>query len=116
MPLDRTYPVLSGDDEPLPQCIGCQQRCGEPGNFLVLDAGAILHRDASRQFGGPDELMSAYLRLTKHGAEPRGPVVDLYIVEDLIGGQAELYFCSASCLRRFFSSVVDELESRWLQA
>ena len=77
-----------------------------------MEAGAILHSDDTRRDGGPDALMAAYLTLVKHGAEPHGPYVRLDLVEDLTGGQAELLFCSGTCLRRFFNAAVDELERR----
>lgn len=110
---DGRYPVMKDDDDALPQCRVCMKSCGEPGDFLELSAGAILHDDETRMNGGPDDLMSAHLTLIKHGAEPEGPYVVLEIVRDLIGGQAELLFCSGECLRRFFKDAVDELERRW---
>jgi hypothetical protein len=116
MSLDETYPVLEGTDAALPQCVVCKRSCGEPGEFLVLEAGAVLHTDATRETGGPDDLMSGYLSLVKHGAEPQGPYVRLDIVSDLIGGQADLVFCSAQCLRQFLNEAVDELERRWREA
>jgi hypothetical protein len=33
------------------------------------------------------------------------------VVENLKGGQFDLQFCSTSCLRRFLSSLVDEVEN-----
>jgi hypothetical protein len=110
---DDPYPLLAGDDVTRPQCATCKGRCGEPGEFLVLEAGAILHADDTRQDGGPDDLMSAYLALVKHGAEPAGPYVRLDLVRDLTGGQADLLFCSGPCLRQFLNDAVDELERRW---
>src|SRR5688572_13731538 len=110
------YPVLKGDDKEPTHCAVCERSCGEPGEFLVLASGALLHTDASRQDGGPHELMSAYLTLVKHGAEPDGPYVRLDIVEDLIGGQADLMFCSSRCLRQFLNAAVDELERRSREA
>jgi hypothetical protein len=113
MALDDIYPLLEGEDETLPQCVVCKRPCGEPGEFLWLAAGAVLHDNAARQTGGPNELMSAYFSLIKHGAEPNGPFVRLDLVRDLVGGQADLLFCSSECLREFFGSAVDELERRW---
>ena len=34
------------------------------------------------------------------------------LVDDAVGGQFSLYFCSTACLRAFFNSLVDELEKR----
>ena len=116
MSTDPEFPVLSVDDQPRPACVTCGRPTGEPGEFLCLNAGAVLHTDATRQTGGPAELMSAYFTLIKHGAEPDGPYVTLDVVHDLTGGQADLYFCSARCLRRFFTVAVDELERRWTGA
>jgi hypothetical protein len=116
MALDDVYPVLEGEDEALDQCVVCKRSCGEPGEFLLLAAGALLHDDATRQSGGPDDLMSGFLTLVKHGAEPDGPYITLDLVRDLIGGQADLMFCSGDCLRHFLNSAVDELERRWREA
>lgn len=116
MPPDDYYPVLADRDRCRPQCVVCNRSCGEPGEFLVLEAGAILHDDESRQSGGPDDLMSAHLTLVKHGAEPHGPYIRLDLVHELIGGQADLMFCSSVCLRSFFSAAVDEFERRWREA
>ncbi len=116
MDFDDRFPVVEGDQEPLPQCVVCKKSCGEPGNFLVISVGAILHTDSTMQNGGPDDLMSGYFHLVKHGAEPDGPSVKLGIVEDAVGGQADILFCSGPCLSEFFSSAVDELERRWIEA
>ena len=108
-----SFPVLRGDDRTLPQCVVCQRPCGEPGEFVWLAAGAVRYRDNTRQSGGPDDLMSGYLSLIKHGAEPDGPYIHMDIVEDLVGGQADLLFCSTDCLRQFLLGAVDELERLW---
>jgi hypothetical protein len=108
----QRYPVLEGEKRELRACVVCNRSCGEPGEFIVLETGALLHTDATRRDGGPDTLMSAYLTLVKHGAEPNGPYIRLDLVHDLIGGQAELLFCSTQCLRQFLVSAVDELERR----
>ena len=113
---DVSYPLLAGDERPRPQCAVCKRPCGEPGEFFALEAGAILHADDTRQDGGPDDLMSAYLTLVKHGAEPHGPYVRLDLVEDLTGGQADLLFCSGACLRQLLNAAVNELERRWREA
>src|SRR4051812_26835542 len=101
MPIEDAYPVLADSSKTLPHCIQCKRSCGEPGEFLVLETGALLHTDSTMQNGGPDDLMSGYLTLVKHGAEPDGPYVRLDLVRDLVGGQADLLFCSGQCLRRF---------------
>jgi hypothetical protein len=116
MPLDGAFPVLEGEDSACPQCVVCKRTCGEPGDFLVLEAGAILHEDDTRKSGGPNHLMSGYLTLVRHGAEPDGPYIRLDLVRDLVGGQADLMFCSGTCLRQFLNSAVDELERRWREA
>jgi len=56
-----SYPVLEGDDAVDPHCVVCKRSCGEPGEFLVLEAGAILHDDETRQNGGPDDLTKSHL-------------------------------------------------------
>ena len=38
------------------------------------------------------------------------------IIHDAIGGQADLYFCSTKCLRKFLNACVDELERKVAEA
>jgi hypothetical protein len=70
------------------------------------------------KLGGPSNKMDGFLSLAWHGAHDGGKgrgkeigcVVD--IIRDAVGGQADLYFCSTGCLRRFLNACVDELERR----
>ena len=36
----------------------------------------------------------------------------MHIVEDVAYGQFEFYYCSTTCLRKFFGMCVDELDAR----
>jgi RimJ/RimL family protein N-acetyltransferase len=57
--------------------------------------------------------MSGFPSIWKHGAEPNGYQLHVDVVDQLIGGQADIVFCSSRCLRQFFNSLVDKVERRW---
>jgi len=68
--------------------------------------------------GVPSDKMDGFLGITWHGAHDAGKGKNkeigcmVNIIQDAVGGQADLYFCSTGCLRRFLSLCVDELERR----
>ena len=97
----QRYPVLEGEKRELRRMCRLQSFLWRTGRIHCFGDRRVLHTDATRRDGGPDTLMSAYLTLVKHGAEPNGPYIRLDLVHDLIGGQAELLFCSTQCLRQF---------------
>jgi hypothetical protein len=101
-----------------PLCPVCKKRkVWEPHSMAVLTAGALF-MNRREKLGGPSNKMDGFLSLAWHGAHDGGKgrgkeigcVVD--IIRDAVGGQADLYFCSTGCLRRFLNACVDELERR----
>ena len=83
--------------------------------MATIDAGALKF-NRKRTIGGPSEDLDGFLALCWHGAHDHGAgtdrdvIVDLEIAKNVRGGQAELYFCSTRCLRKFLNACVDELE------
>jgi len=101
-----------------PVCPVCGKRkVWEPHSMAVLSAGALLMNRREKS-GGPSNKMDGYLSLEWHGAHNGGKGRDkeigcmVYVIRDVVGGQADLYFCSTLCLRRFLNACVDELERR----
>jgi len=98
-----------------PQCK--KSKVLEPHSMAIFDGGAMF-MDRKRLNGGPHDQMDGFTSITWHGAHDSGigPDRDIFtsvdFARDCRGGQFEIYFCSTSCLRAFFNSWVDALESK----
>lgn len=88
----------------------------EPHSMAIINLGAILMTNRETGSGTMSDDLDGFLRLIWHGAHDGGlgrdSGVDAHveIVQDVRGGQADLYFCSTGCLREFLNACVDELE------
>jgi hypothetical protein len=105
-----------------PLCPICgKNKVFEPHSMAILTAGAML-MDRARDSGGPSNDLDGFLALHWHGAHNGGQGKDddvfcgVDIIRDAIGGQADLYFCSTECLRKFLNACVDELEGKIAKA
>lgn len=115
------FPVAEGSDCYFPGDFVCpmckERRVGEPHEFVGLSGGAasadgepgegffaiFLHPREDPPFLSPELANEAKV-------SERGATVE--IVRDTRAGQFDLLFCSATCLRAFFTECVDELERR----
>jgi hypothetical protein len=114
-------PVVKGNTSNFPikaLCPWCKKnKVLEPHSFAVLEGGALLMNRKTNS-GGPDDKMEGFLCLSWHGAHDGGIGKDraigafIEIVNDVRGGQFDLYFCSIKCLRSFLNFCLDELESK----
>ena len=115
------FPIVKGKKDHWPLKAVCPI-CGkgkvlEPHSMAILSAGAMLV-DRKQKTGRPSDTMDGFMSLMWHGAHDRGKGkyreigCGVNIMFDVMGGQADLYFCSTKCLRRFFDKCVDELEGR----
>lgn len=115
------FPVLKSRHTQHPNKAVCPQ-CGkrkvlEPHSMAIFAGGALL-MDQKRQNGGPHDRMDGFVSITWHGAHDTGMGRDRDIftsvdfARDCRGGQFEIYFCSTACLRSFFNSWVDALETK----
>ena len=112
------FPVLQGQHTAHPNeamCPQCKKRkVLEPHSMAIFSGGSIY---CGKKRGIPDEL-EGYTKITWHGAHDSGIGDDrnIYTSVDFAcecnGGQFEIYFCSTKCLRAFFNSWVDALESK----
>lgn len=118
------FPVVRAERDAFPDeaiCPCCKRaKVFEPHSFASLSGGALLIDDAE---GGSAAIpgglrLQAYLDFLWHGAHEGGSGTDrdihevLSVADRVEGGQYELYFCSASCLRAFLNAAVDSLEAR----
>jgi hypothetical protein len=106
------FPLLSGNSaDTLPGkgggCIVCNTPFQGSG-FAYLSAGATYDLLESRI---DDNELEAFFDVGYHGSHSdMSDSGGVEVVKDLKGGQFDLQFCSASCLRQFLSSLVDEVE------
>ncbi len=108
MPEPIKFPVSafqlneSSDDG---RCIVCQSTVvGRP--FLLWTVGAIYSTDSGVN-GGPHDNKFAFMRLA-HG--DRGELESATIFEDVTEGQADIYFCSKRCFRKFLNSLLNRFD------
>lgn len=116
-----SFPILSNKQGIFPEASTCslcnKEKVAEPHSFAVLSGGALLMEPAG-DTGGPDDNMEGYLSILWHGVhgEGEGEHQEIYkkidVVEDLVSGQFDIYFCSTKCLRGFLNEMVDKLEER----
>ena len=119
------FPVVKGKSWHWPKkplCPICgKNKVFEPHSMAILTAGAML-MDRAEDSGGPSNDLDGFLALHWHGAHNggKGQHGDVFcgvdIIRDAFGGQADLYFCSTECLRKFLNACVDELAGKIAKA
>ena len=106
------------EDQPVHTLAGSEPVTHQVSVFLEVEGAAFdqHHRGRGGRAGAP-RVERAYVGTDagEAGADA-GISAHLDIVADVRGGQADLYFCSAACLRAFFNACVDEFESRIAKA
>jgi len=117
-----TFPVAGDDSIFFPKealCPMCKSaKVNEPHSMAIVNLGALLMTNRAKGNGSMSDKLEGFLSFIWHGAHDGGTGEDsdisayLNIVENVRGGQADLYFCSTNCLRTFFNACVDELENR----
>ena len=117
-----TFPVASGSSVCFPKealCPMCKTaKIGEPHSMAIVNLGAMLMTNRANGAGTMSDDLDGFLRFIWHGAHQGGSgdhagiSAFLDIVEDVRGGQADLYFCSTTCLRAFFNACVDAFEMK----
>lgn len=121
-----TFPVAAGNNACFPKealCPVCKTaKVHEPHSMAIINLGAILMTNRDNGVGTMSGDLDGFLRFIWHGAHQGGTGKDagisaqLDIVEDVRGGQADLYFCSTACLPTFLNNCVDEFENRIAEA
>lgn len=93
------------------RCHKCKKLI-ENACFAVLDGGALRHSGRRRwdMFGQKDAL--GFLDVAWHGGIKDSRDCLVQVVRASSYGQFELHFCTTRCLRRFLSTVVDDLEKQ----
>jgi hypothetical protein len=117
-----TFPVANSTASFFPKealCPICRAaKVLEPHSMAIVNLGALKMTERVTGSGGMSDDLDGFLTLSWHGAHDRGEGRDpeihasVSIADGCRGGQADLYFCSTGCLRRFFDACVDELERK----
>jgi hypothetical protein len=106
--------LLSSADKPFHPQDGRCPVCGSAfrQGFAYLSAGALLRSDDGLNSDQPDHLQG-FLRVGYHSSDPgmRGSS-DVPVVDELVGGQFDLQWCSVGCMREWFLKLLREVESR----
>jgi len=120
------FPVASGSSACFPKealCPMCKtSKVLEPHSMAIVNLGAMLMTNRAKEAGTMSNDLDGFLRFIWHGAHQGGSgdhvgvSAFLDIVEDVRGGQADLYFCSTACLRAFFNACVDAFEAKISEA
>lgn len=120
------FPVAKGGKVFFPKealCPVCKaEKVLEPHSMAIVNLGAMLMTNRETGSGMMSDDLDGFLRFAWHGAHDGGlgrdPGIEAHveIVQDARGGQADLYFCSTECLRKFLNACVDELERRIAEA
>jgi len=116
------FPVASGSSVCFPKealCPMCKTtRVQEPHSMAIVNLGAMLMTNRANGAGMMSDDLDGFLRFIWHGAhqdgsgDHAGMSAFLDIVEDVRDGQADLYFCSTTCLRAFFNACVEAFEMK----
>lgn len=98
-PTDHICPICS------------KTKIGEDGSFAVFMLGS-LKKTGEESAAMSDELLG-FADIFWHVSD-KDPIgcKSVSIISNAKNGQADLYFCSTACLRKFFNLCVDELENK----
>jgi hypothetical protein len=114
------YPLID-ENEDFPRdyiCPICRKKqITEPNNYIVLQGGAIISGKEGDSIFPED--VTGFLELIWHGRDDDNIVYEnevnsclLPLARDSSDGQFGFYFCSTTCLRDFFMTIVDDLEAK----
>ena len=106
-------PVSTDESRDSTSCTACGKDWRGSG-FVCLSGSAF---DEEDEDGGAVQAIETrcYLHLERHGpgSEPGHPYASEVLVDGAEDGGFDLYFCSAACLRSWFSAAIDRLEEQY---
>ncbi len=89
-------------------CDNCQKNI--MGNFICVNGGALLQDEHNPESAGMSSRMDEFLTVVTHN-----DAIDSYKDLDIVpynengNGQFEWYFCSKSCLKKYFNKWFDKI-------
>ncbi|HET6248958.1 MAG TPA: hypothetical protein VFE47_14775 [Tepidisphaeraceae bacterium] len=96
-------------------CRTCGSEISMKGPIISMNFGAFLFSDELKESGHASDKMELFWHFMYYGRiiPPRDYTYTyLTLVSKMLGGQADLRFCSIECLRTFFSSAIDLFEAK----
>jgi len=110
---DSRIPLLSKTSRGIyPAENGCPA-CGQPFShgFAYMMGGAIL-LSKDRQNSLAHDRLEGFLHIGFHGSDADASgSADILVVDDVVGGQFDLQWCSVRCMRAWLTKLLDTLEA-----
>ena len=105
------FPLISGDDDCFVSvCPSCGRNTAEVDGLFSLQGGAHLMSE-DRRSGGPSDRLAGYLMsFMQKTIDDRFVNEQNMIVDNIRGGQFNIFWCSLDCMRRSLNDIVDQLE------
>jgi hypothetical protein len=90
--------------------------CPVCGNVIsrgtaYISFGAVIDYDILDKYKLSDSILEGFCHIGYHGSDP--DMIDsasCTIADNILGGQADIEFCSLKCLRKWFCKIVDNLK------
>lgn len=117
-PIDDSYGTFPRPKAGV-KCPICKKRkVFEPHSFAVCNFGVLqkVAKDTYQMLDNDNYDKSCFLSFTWHGAHSGGTGLypDIGVNVDILdssSSQGDLYFCSISCMRKFFEKAFNKLET-----
>lgn len=107
---DLTEPLLAKNLSASTSCPNCGHAFAS--GFAYLSGGALL-LSAENETSNETERLQAFLSIGFHGKDSEmQDSTDATLVDDVIGGQFDLNWCSIACMRFWLNRLMDEMENR----
>ncbi len=105
------FPIAAGDDDCFVSvCPSCGRDTAEVDGLISLQGGAHLMSE-DRRSGGPSDRLAGYLMtFVQETIDGRFVEQRNMIVDNIRGGQFNIFWCSLGCMRQSLNDIVDELE------
>lgn len=107
---DPKLPLLAGEFVSSSCCPNCG-RDFSGGIAYIMGGASLLSKD--HQDGHESERLQGFLNIGFHGIDPgMQDSTDAMLVDNVIGGQFDLNWCSIACMRSWLNRLLDQLERR----
>ena len=109
-------PILKDNDGVIAPLDGaCLQCGGSTGNDQISIQGGALAVSDNGRFGIPSDRMAAFFTMVViQDRNGERHVFQNKIVDQLIGGQFMIYWCSLDCMRKTLNGLVNQMQKQIL--
>ncbi|WP_442511686.1 hypothetical protein SH528x_003396 [Novipirellula sp. SH528] len=107
---DLNIPLLANGKTSRADCPNCGGKFA--GGFAyIMGGGLLLSKDLKNSLHS--DRLQGFMHVGFHGKDPdMCDSVDANVVDDVIGGQFDLQWCSMACMRAWLMRLLDRLEAR----